>query len=50
MNHNIKIIPSPYPTVTEFEEAFVQDGMNCIAGAMKDVLAYIKEQQQNDIQ
>lgn len=43
----VKLIPSPYPVVREYEEKFVKDGIDFIAGAVDQALQIIKKQYEN---
>jgi hypothetical protein len=38
----IKIIPSPYKVVKEYEDIFTQEGINFIAEQVERTLSYIK--------
>lgn len=49
-NKDIKILPSPYPVVNEYENIFVQEGAAYIAGLVTEVLEYVNDLQKNDIQ
>ncbi len=39
---NIKILPSPYKAVKEYEDEFVKVGMDFISGQVKHTLNFIK--------
>lgn len=54
--HESHFIPSPYPTVTSYENEFVKEFNNNLSGAVAEVLKYmakatasaIKENKKND--